>query len=39
MNDLDRIVAGLFWPMGADGVYGRTALFERIVDGLSLLIS
>jgi hypothetical protein len=39
MNDIDRIVAGLFWPMGADGVYGRTALFERIVDGLSLLIS
>jgi seryl-tRNA synthetase len=39
MNDIDRIAAGLFWPMGADGVYGRTALFESIVDGLSLLIS
>jgi hypothetical protein len=39
MNNLDEIVAGLFWPMGADGVYGRTALFERIVDCLSLLIS
>jgi seryl-tRNA synthetase len=25
--------------MGVDGVYGRTALFEKIVDGLSSLIS
>jgi seryl-tRNA synthetase len=36
---LDEFVASLFWPMGADGVYGRTALFEKIVDGVSLLIS
>jgi len=36
---LDEIVAALFCPMGADGVYARTSLFERIVDGLSLLIS
>jgi seryl-tRNA synthetase len=36
---LDAIVAALLWPLGAAGVYGRTSLFERIVDGLSLLIS
>jgi hypothetical protein len=36
---LEEITAALFWPMGADGVYGRTSLFERIVDGLSSLIS
>jgi seryl-tRNA synthetase len=36
---LDEIAAALFCPMGADGVYGRTSLFEGIADGLSLLIS
>jgi seryl-tRNA synthetase len=36
---LDEVVAALFCQMGADGVYGRTALFERIVDSLNLLIS
>jgi seryl-tRNA synthetase len=36
---LDEFVAALFCPMGADGVYGRTLLFETVVDGLSLLIS
>jgi seryl-tRNA synthetase len=36
---LDEIVAALFCPMGADGVYGRTALFEQVADGLSPLIS
>src|SRR5262249_53675435 len=34
-----ELASALFWPLGAAGVYGRTALFERIVDGLSLLIS
>jgi seryl-tRNA synthetase len=36
---LDDLAAALFCPMGADGVHGRTSLFERIADGLSLLIS
>jgi seryl-tRNA synthetase len=35
----DEFIPGLFCPMGADGVYGRTALFEDIVDALSRLIS
>jgi seryl-tRNA synthetase len=29
----------LFRPMGADGVYGRTALYEQVVEGLTGLIS
>jgi seryl-tRNA synthetase len=29
----------LFHPSGVDGVFARTALFERVVDGLNLLIS
>ncbi len=36
---LAELVAALFCPLGADGVYGRTGLFESIVDGLSLLIA
>jgi seryl-tRNA synthetase len=36
---LDALVAALFCPLGADGVYGRTSLFEKVVDGLFLLIS
>ena len=36
---LTELVAALFCPLGADGVYGRTGLFESIVDGLSLLIA
>jgi seryl-tRNA synthetase len=35
---LDEFIPALFCPMGADGVYGRTARFEEIVDGLSRLI-
>ena len=27
----------LFCPLGADGVYARTALFERVIDGLGRL--
>ncbi len=29
----------LFRPIGVDGVFARTALFERVVDGLNTLIS
>jgi seryl-tRNA synthetase len=29
----------LFRPSGVDGVFARTALFERVVDGLNVLIS
>jgi seryl-tRNA synthetase len=36
---LAEVIPTLFCPMGADGVYGRTSLFEEIVDGLSRLIS
>jgi seryl-tRNA synthetase len=36
---LGAIGATLFRPMGADGVYARTALYEQVVDCLSALIS
>jgi seryl-tRNA synthetase len=36
---LDSIASALFHPMGADGVYARTALYEQIVEGLAGLIS
>jgi seryl-tRNA synthetase len=36
---LDDIADAAFCRMGVDGVYGRTALFEEIVEGLSSLIS
>ena len=29
----------LFCPLGVEGVYARTALFERVIDGLGRLIS
>jgi len=29
----------LFCPLGVEGVYARTALFERVIDGLARLIS
>jgi seryl-tRNA synthetase len=29
----------LFCPLGVEGVYARTALFERVIDGLGSLIS
>ena len=28
----------LFCPLGVEGVYARTALFERVIDGLGRLI-
>jgi seryl-tRNA synthetase len=37
---LDRLLAqGLLIEMGVDGLYGRSALFERIVEGLDALIT
>jgi seryl-tRNA synthetase len=36
---LDSMFESLFQPTGIDGVYGRTALYERVVEGLSALIS
>jgi hypothetical protein len=36
---VDAIAHALFRPMGADGVYARTALYEQVVEGLSGLIS
>jgi seryl-tRNA synthetase len=38
-NPLDAIADALFRPMGADGVYARTALYEQVIEGLSGLIS
>jgi seryl-tRNA synthetase len=38
-NALAAIGQALFRPMGADGVYARTALYEQVVEGLSGLIS
>jgi seryl-tRNA synthetase len=36
---LDSIAEALLLPSGIDGVYARTAVFERVVDGLTDLIS
>ncbi|HEY7244836.1 MAG TPA: amino acid--[acyl-carrier-protein] ligase [Xanthobacteraceae bacterium] len=36
---LRAIERALFQPMGADGVYARTSLYEQIIEGLSGLIS
>jgi seryl-tRNA synthetase len=38
-DPLDSIAEALFEPMGADGVYARTALFDKAVDGLTSLIT
>jgi seryl-tRNA synthetase len=38
-DPLDSIAEALFQPMGVDGVYARTALFEKVVEGLALLIT
>jgi seryl-tRNA synthetase len=38
-DSLDAIGRALFRPMGADGVYARTSLYEQVVEGLSGLIS
>src|SRR5258708_32454026 len=36
---VDAIAHALFRPMGVDGVYARTALYEQVVEALSGLIS
>jgi seryl-tRNA synthetase len=38
-NQTESIAHALFRSMGVGGVYARTALFERAIDGLSALIS
>ena len=38
-RSLDSIAEALLLPTGIDGVYARTAIFEKIVDGLTALIS
>jgi seryl-tRNA synthetase len=38
-RSLDSIAEALLLPTGIDGVYARTALFEKVVDGLGALIS
>jgi seryl-tRNA synthetase len=39
VDGLDAVVEALLLPSGADGVYGRSADFEAVVDGLAALIS
>ena len=36
---IDTIAQALFRPMGADGVYARTAVYEQVIEGLAGLIS
>src|SRR5579875_1120532 len=36
---LERLRETLFRPMGADGVYARTGLYESVVEALSALIT
>jgi seryl-tRNA synthetase len=38
-NPVESIAYALFRPMGVGGVYARTGLFERVIDGLTALIS
>jgi seryl-tRNA synthetase len=38
-NPLESMAATLFRPMGVDGVYARTPLYEEVIDRLSSLIS
>ena len=38
-HNLDAIAEALLLPSGIDGVYARTATFERVVNGLTDLIS
>ncbi|MGA2893557.1 MAG: amino acid--[acyl-carrier-protein] ligase [Xanthobacteraceae bacterium] len=39
VHSFDSIAEALLLPTGIDGVYARTAAFERVVDGLAALIS
>src|ERR1700676_799720 len=36
---VDALARFLFHPMGIDGVYARSALYEQVVEGVSTLIS
>ena len=38
-DPLDHLAKALFHPMGADGVYARTALYEGMVERLTALIT
>ena len=38
-DPLDHLAEKLFHPMGSDGVYARTALYEGIVEKLAALIT
>jgi hypothetical protein len=38
-DPLDAIAHALFRPMGADGVYARSGLYEQVVEGLGTLIT
>ena len=38
-DPLKLTTEALFHPSGVDGVFARTAVFERVVDGLNVLIS
>src|SRR5580704_11579109 len=38
-DPLDAIAAGLFRPMGVDGVYARTALYEEVIERLAAWVS
>jgi seryl-tRNA synthetase len=38
-NRTERFAETLFRPSGVDGLHARTALFERVVDGLQALIT
>jgi seryl-tRNA synthetase len=39
VRSLDSIAEALLLPTGIDGLYARTALYEKIVDGLSAMIT
>jgi seryl-tRNA synthetase len=38
-DPLEKISYALFRPMGADGIYARTAVYEQVIEGLAGLIS
>jgi seryl-tRNA synthetase len=38
-DPLEEIARALLRPMGADGVYARTGVYEQVVEGLSALIT
>src|SRR2546427_13134096 len=38
-DPLEALAAALFRPMGVDGIYARTALYEEVIERLSTFIS